>query len=124
MSRSVEDTGLAPGTFEARITYTNTGDVQTFGDPSPAVSDAEWLRVKGAGAGGDWEIRADQVSGSAVNTGDSLATWLSLGTTRFWGFNTSASVVLDSVIDVSIRRAGSSVVADVARITLRAGGIV
>lgn len=60
--------------------------VEGLGDGSVVATVAnEWLRNKRSGAGSDWDIRASLAHGSLQGGGsDSLDTWLSLSTARYW----------------------------------------
>lgn len=118
----------APGTATARWTIKNDGTIlaewtnQTFLD---SLAGQPWL-VPGAGAAG-WEVRATKLSGNGVPTGDLLATWLNLGTTRYWQLATSTPDVVSScVLTIEIRRVGDTTTRIDAPITLsvsvRTGG--
>jgi hypothetical protein len=101
------------GTF---VGITNqTGDV-TKNAANTIIED--WLTD---GTGSQWECRATKQSGTAPS-GDSLGSWLNLGTSRSWSVSNSASdgSTVSCVLLVEIGHSGASTALDSATITLEA----
>lgn len=109
-----------PALAACRFTYQSNGIALGPLSSSPAIAATEWLRKQGVGAGDDWEIRADFVSGDPLTAGDPANVWLALSSTRFWEVSTTSPVGVQTVLDVRIRRVGAAVDGGVTRLTLNA----
>lgn len=98
----------------AGFRFQPNGDLEIVegpGDGSVVATVAnEWLRNKRSGAGSDWDIRASLAYGSLQGGGsDSLNTWLSLSTARYWRIkisdadNTTGATTAQAGLIIEIR---------------------
>lgn len=123
-ARSGTVTTVNPALAACRFTYQSTGNLLGPSSVSPAIETSEWLRNQGVGAGTGWEIRADFVSGDPLTAGDPANVWLALSSTRFWEVSTISPIGVQTVLDIRIRRVGSSVDTGVTRATLNAASSI
>ena len=95
---------LSPASFQVNSNgniYASVGNTQLDGP------DYQWLT--GIGTGSNYQVKADYVSGVTPG-GSALGTWLSLSTSAQWNVTAGIGVYNYSVINVSIRDAGTGVV--------------
>lgn len=102
-----------PDVPTARIDFTSEGDVTaTYTDQTMSASTdlGNWYDPIDPGIGASFEIRANQVAGSATVGGSALGAWLSLSATQAWeifgggAFNAGNTASLK----VDIRAAGGT----------------
>jgi hypothetical protein len=111
------------GSAEARYELGSNGiarkNQRISGTWSMVAIPGEWLTT---GIATDYEVRATLLSGTTPNRpgSASVGTWLSLGTTRYWGLSTTVPQTLTCSLLVEIRRASSGVVLDSATIGMTA----
>lgn len=108
-----------PISAQARIEFNSSGSL-ILTPPGGSVP-GEWLAF---GVSSAYEIRVTMSSGTGW-AGDSLSTWLNLGTTRTWSLSANrasgqGATIVTGVATVEIRRAVDSVVVASAVIDLTA----
>jgi len=89
-----------------RFNTDGTVDINEQGIYSQIDSATDWIIPNGVDGKGDYEVRAVQNSGDALDGGsDALNTWLALSTAREW-FGLGGSPEFDANLTIDIRLAG------------------
>lgn len=112
--RLLLDTPFYPSEGEAWYGLNASGTVTLKDENGVTTPVGEW--ANGATAS-DYEVRATTASGDLPTSGDVLASWLNLGTSRYWAWTKTGIGLLNGAITVEIRDVATSTVQDTATIT-------
>lgn len=103
-------------TAEAYYTLASDGKIYSVENTDPAVELGSWVVPNSSAS--NYEVFATVTSGT-LDFGTS-GSWLALSSTRTWGVTRTTFGTDTTVLDLQIRRVGTTTVLDTATITLEA----